>query len=303
MTWQLRERDCPICGPNVPANEFSAAHVDTDQLDAFAFASRKVPECMHWRLLECQKCRLLYASPAPQLGDLATLYRDADYDSNSEARFAATTYRQLIARLTVNESQRGTALDIGAGDGAFLHELLQLGYQRVVGIEPSSAPIAAAPPHVRPYLRQELFLPGLFDSDQFDLVTCFQTIEHVDDPLGLAREVLRILKPNGLMVLVGHNRNAWTAKVLGARCPIFDVEHLQLFNPTSICSLVSSAGFGDVRSGTIWNRYPLSYWMRLAPIPQFVARPVHSLLRGCRLIDLPLSVPVGNQFVAGRREL
>ena len=45
-------------------------------LGRFAFASRKLPEYMHWQLWECRRCDLLYADPkraGPE--ELAGLYR------------------------------------------------------------------------------------------------------------------------------------------------------------------------------------------------------------------------------------
>ena len=39
--------------------------LDPEALDELAFASRKPPEYMHLRLLECPVCDLLYADPAP----------------------------------------------------------------------------------------------------------------------------------------------------------------------------------------------------------------------------------------------
>ena len=35
---------------------FAEAKFDLDVLDGFAFASRKLPEYMHWRLVECGRC-------------------------------------------------------------------------------------------------------------------------------------------------------------------------------------------------------------------------------------------------------
>ena len=52
-----------------------------EALERYAFASRKTPEYMHWRLSQCQRCDLLYVDPAPRSDDLAMLYRQADFDS------------------------------------------------------------------------------------------------------------------------------------------------------------------------------------------------------------------------------
>lgn len=63
----MADRPCPICGSADESHVYSDAHFDLARLDEFAFASRKIPEYMHYRLITCPVCDLLYASPAPVL--------------------------------------------------------------------------------------------------------------------------------------------------------------------------------------------------------------------------------------------
>jgi hypothetical protein len=69
------------------------------------------------------------------------------------------------------------------------------------------------------------------------------------------------------LVAVVHNRRALSARLLGAKSPVFDIEHLQLFSTASSRRLFRLAGFSDVRAVPIWNRYPLHYWIKLFPFP------------------------------------
>jgi SAM-dependent methyltransferase len=203
---QATVRHCPVCGESGRPHLFADANVDPEQLNQFAFASRKLPEYMHWRLWECGQCDLLYANPAPSVEQLAGLYRDAAFGSGTEAHWAAKTYGGLLKGIAPQLPDRAGALDIGTGDGAFLHELLDQQFTSVVGIEPSTAPIRSASDRVRPLIRQGLFQPGSFAEGQFSLVSCFQTIEHLSDPASVVEEAKRILKPGGAIFLIGHNR-------------------------------------------------------------------------------------------------
>ena len=137
----LIARSCPICGPQGDPRPFAEANFDLDALDGFAFASRKLPEYMHWRLVECGRCDVLYAAEAPRLEDLARLYHAADFDSASEARYASQTYGRRLESIGRQLPDRDGAVDVGTGDGVFLRELLAAGYTGVVGVEPSEAPI------------------------------------------------------------------------------------------------------------------------------------------------------------------
>ncbi len=178
-----------------PGRLLAQARINLAALDAFGFASRKTPEYMHWRLVECHRCDIVYANPAPAAEELAALYREAAFAATVESRYASATYGRLLRALVPHWPDRAGALDIGTGDGTFLRELLDAGFSDVLGIEPSAAPIAAADPAIRPLIRQDTFRPESFPEASFRLVSCFQTIEHVPDPLDLARAAWRLLKP------------------------------------------------------------------------------------------------------------
>ena len=294
-------RPCPLCGAHDSSNVYAEAKLDPAALDQYAFASRKVPEFQHHRLVICPSCDLLYASPVPPPGELADAYREAAFDSGEESRFAARTYFGLLSRFVHRLPDRHGALDIGAGDGAFLQELLDAGFSDVVGVEPSAAPVNAAPPEIRKLIVHDIFRPGLFAPGLFSLVTCFQTLEHVPDPLALCRAALDLLKSGGMLFVVSHDRQALTNRLLGTRSPIIDIEHLQLFCRTSIRRLLETAGFVRVRTLPVWNQYPLHYWMRLLPMPRGMKRRLLPRFRELSFGRMPLAIPAGNLAAVGRR--
>ncbi|KMO21147.1 hypothetical protein SQ03_04125 [Methylobacterium platani JCM 14648] len=268
MLDRLQNRDCPVCGaPEGRARPFLSASLDPARIGALSFASRKAPEYMSFRLVRCQTCETVFAAEAPEAEALAAAYREAGYDSAEEARYAACTYARALARHLGPAQGRGAALEIGAGTGIFLDELLALGFSEVVGIEPSHEAVAAAPAPLRPHLRVGVFEPGLCRPGSQSLVCCFQTLEHVPDPRGLTREAYALLRPGGLIAFVTHDYRAPVNRLLGRRSPIVDIEHMQLFCRASLHRLLGEAGFEEIRIGTIRNRYPLRYWLRLLPLP------------------------------------
>ncbi len=99
VTLVFEDRLCPLCGSTANSRLFAEARFDPSRLDAMSFSSRKTPEGMHHRLLECTSCDLLYASPVPTFDSIVDAYRDAGYSSGEEARYAAATYATLVARI------------------------------------------------------------------------------------------------------------------------------------------------------------------------------------------------------------
>jgi SAM-dependent methyltransferase len=287
-------RACPLCGSREEAHVVEAAF-DPARLGTLSFASRKPPELMHWRLVTCATCGLEYANPVPAPDVLLREYREAGFDAAAESTFAAETYARVVARLLPTLPGRSGALDIGAGDGAFLERLLELGFSDVVGLEPSPAARGRASVRVQQLIREEPLVAGVLEEGCFSLVTCLQTIEHVPDPLPLCTEARRVLREGGAVLLVSHDRHAWPARLLGRRSPIYDIEHLQLFDRRTVRLLLERAGFERIEVHTLVNRYPLGYWLRLARAPSRIVR-----LLGAAA-SLPVSAPVGNVWTIGYR--
>jgi SAM-dependent methyltransferase len=257
---------------------------------------------MHPRLIECPQCGLLYGSPVLSPETLADAYRDAAFDSGNEGQFASETYAREIRKIMPRLPDLNGSLDIGTGDGAFLEQLTRLGFQNAIGVEPSQAPYDAARPEIRDRIRLGLFRSEDYPPAGFSLVTCFQTMEHLWDPLEIARGVLPLLKMGGAFAIVVHNRHALSAKILGFKSPIFDIEHLQLFSPQTARSLLERAGFKRVHAASIWNRYPLYYWIKLFPLPNRIKNILLNFARNSRIGKILVALPAGNLICVGYRE-
>jgi SAM-dependent methyltransferase len=294
ISMDLQPKPCPICKAGDNSDLFREGNIDETRLTSAAFSSRKLPEYMHLRLMRCRTCDLVYSSPAPSLEFLSTSYRDASFDAGKESAYAAATYFAYLRKM--KRAVPRPALDIGAGDGAFLRQLVDHGFTDATGYEPSMAPVQAADPAIRGRIIPKLFDPSEVPAASLGLVTCFQTIEHVYDPLTLVSEMQRILYPGGTAFLVGHNVDAFSARLMGEKSPIFDIEHLQLLNRRSATALMEAAGFRDVSVFPIYNAYPIAYWAKLFPIPGSMKTGFLALLNGPMkwLGDRTLPLPAGN---------
>jgi SAM-dependent methyltransferase len=97
-------------------------------------------------------------------------------------------------------------LDVACGRGEFLHYASKHGLQ-VVGVDLSPVAIDAARARLggdaELHLGSGEQLP--FDDDSFEYVTCLGSLEHFTDPLQGAREIARVLRPDGTALVLVPN--------------------------------------------------------------------------------------------------
>ncbi|WP_097092087.1 class I SAM-dependent methyltransferase [Novosphingobium sp. Chol11] len=288
-------RACPLCGAGADqAEPFLSDTRDESRVSASSFASRKVPEYMSHAMVRCRACDLAYVDRPPSVASLAASYHEADYDSAEEAEDAADAYARALGPVLQQLKGRGAALEIGTGTAAFLERLQNAGFTSLVGVEPSTAAIAAAPTHRKAWIREGIFEEGDFAPDSFDLICCFMTLEHVQDPGALVASAYRLLRPGGVFVGVTHDRRGLLNRLLGRRSPIVDIEHMQLFSAKSARRLLQINGYGDVGGASFYNSYRPSYWLRLVPLPAGLKAGLTRMVRGSWLDRRRLSVNVGN---------
>ena len=163
------------------------------------------------------------------------------------------------------------------------------------------AAIASADPSIRPHMICDLMRPGLFEAEQFDVVCMFQTFDHITDPNALLDECFRVLKPGGFLLCLNHNVEAPSARLLGERSPIVDVEHPFLYSPKTMAKVAEAHGFVVAESGPARNRVTVRYLAWLAPQPAAIKRRVLDWLKNARIGRLTFSVPLGNLYFIARK--
>ena len=83
----------------------------------------------------------------------------------------------------------------------------------------------------------------------------------------MLEKAYKLLRPGGVIYVIVHNEQAFQARLFGKRSPIYDVEHIYLFNSSTLPMICRKAGFEPVRTFNVANTYPLEYWLRMSPLP------------------------------------
>lgn len=296
----LAPTSCPICGPGVASDEVHPANFSPADLNPEVFSARRLPDRIHYRMVRCGSCGLLRSDPVLPPARLADLYAESTFDYGREVDNLRRTYGRYLDRAHP-AGGRGALLEVGCGNGFFLTTARELGYQEVQGVEPSRAAAEQAQPDLREHITIDVMREGLFADGSFDTVCFFQVFDHLPDPRAVLRAARRTLRPGGVVLCLNHNLDSASARLLGERSPIIDIEHTHLYTPKTLARMFATEGFQVVESGAVTNTYSIRYLARLLPLPGGLKR------AALRFLEAPagglrLRVPLGNLYlIAGVR--
>ena len=101
---------------------------------------------------------------------------------------------------TANGRQR-SILDVGCGTGTMLHYLSR--YGEVLGVDSDDQAVRFCHQRGAYQVRQVGPLPSRlpFEDGAFDLITMLDVLEHIEDDRGTLRELYRLLRPGGMLML------------------------------------------------------------------------------------------------------
>jgi 2-polyprenyl-3-methyl-5-hydroxy-6-metoxy-1,4-benzoquinol methylase len=106
-------------------------------------------------------------------------------------------------------------LDVGSGNGLVPQAVAERTGSRVLGIDVSGACVRYAAEHfAHPAVEyRHAAIEDLEPDTEFGLVTMYEVIEHVDDPVGVLRRVRDWLDPGGYVILSTPNRSSLNRRI------------------------------------------------------------------------------------------
>ena len=212
-------------------------------------------------VVQCHACGLGLTNPQPSDAELGEIYGPdyvlADESDTAAAamvlrskRATADHYLDLLAAAGV--PARGALLEIGCGAGNFLVRAADRGFD-VTGLEYSPYAAERAKKNLNGRGRVRVGEIALFadQHDAYDVCVLCDVIEHVRHPDEFVRQILRLLRPGGALLVVTPSLDSWSARVLGSRWMEYKAEHLYYFTRATITRQLEGAGYTDItlRSG------------------------------------------------------
>lgn len=300
-TISLSPTSCALCDTKDNATQLYPANFTVSDLNPEIFSARRLPDKIHYRIVQCNQCGLLRSDPVADATLLDRLYKASSFDYSNEVEDLKKTYRRYLNKINRFSKAKNSLLEIGCGNGFFLEEALQLGYMSIRGLEPSGQAISKASCLVAPHIVCDVMKPGLFEPESFDVVCFFQALDHIPDPNAFLRECFRILKPGGFVLCLNHNATAFSARLMGEKSPIVDIEHTYLYSPKTISALFRKHNFTIKEIGSATNTNSLFYLTRLVPFPAPIKNFLLHALRNSFLGRIRLSLPLGNLYCIGQK--
>lgn len=269
----LEERVCPACGG--------------------LSRTRSLSREGEYELVRCTDCRMLYTHRAQSIaGKILHYDRLARERVDSTSALSPAHYGlanqikcvglyERVLRYIVDTIPAGgiNFVDVGCAGGLFLLAAQSIdGYH--CGVPPRfNVRGISIDPRERVETERSVGCPVLFPDEAADkwagwadVVTLMNVLEHVSDPFGLLRQLRRILKPRGLLLIdVPNNAVVSLRGSLFGRWPELDLgEHINHFVPSTLDRLLARAGFSP--EGRLWGMYKGVESLAIAPGMRMAAR-------------------------------
>ena len=187
-----------------------------------------------------QDLDMLITSPQPSPENLGSYYESNDYISHTDSKRSlfekayhfvkGIALKNKLNLINNCSSIKGNLLDIGAGTGDFLLTAKQNGWN-TIGVEPSEKAkgIAIGKGIQFSDSTEEL------ESNSFDVITMWHVLEHVPNLEIQIKELKRLVKPNGTIIIAVPNFKSYDANYYGKFWAAFDVPiHFWHFSKTAI---------------------------------------------------------------------
>jgi 2-polyprenyl-3-methyl-5-hydroxy-6-metoxy-1,4-benzoquinol methylase len=201
---------------------------------------------------------LLKTNPQPSSESLFRYYESEDYISHTDAkRTLFEKIYHLVKKRAINQkiglieywqSGTGTVLDIGCGTGDFLAEAKKNNW-KTVGMEPSSKAKTSAK-------QKGICLVETYDELEdhyFDVITMWHVLEHVSDLENQIKELKRLVKPTGTIIIAVPNFKSYDASYYGVFWAAYDVpRHLWHFSKTAMEKLFAKQNLKLKKVNPMW---------------------------------------------------
>lgn len=296
---------CNLCGAR-DSQLLYPSSLTCDRPDPSEFRCTSAAYGVHPPIVRCRVCGLVYANPrwdSSVVRDSYTVVEDPTYVEERDGRVLTFSRNlQPFEGLVAATSQTRRLLDVGCHIGVMVELAQQRGWE-AWGVEPSTWAAEQARARGLHVITATLAEAGLEDH-YFDVVTMWDVIEHLTDPMAELGQVRRVLKPGGIVAIHTMDIDALFARLMGKHWPWFMEMHLYYFSPRTLRMMLTKQGFAVFRSSAQGRFLRLGYLTtRIEPFNRFIARAMAAVVDRLKLGSLAVPVNTGDNFTMYARKV
>ncbi|MCX8043026.1 MAG: class I SAM-dependent methyltransferase [Desulfobacterota bacterium] len=303
-----QEVSCNLCGETTYSVVYPARFSPEDSAHTVLARFRQCGgDLLLDRVVRCKRCGLVYINPRLRDDLLLQEYTDASIQGYKEQfvaqhRGRERAFTRCLQQINKYVPSRGKLLDVGAAAGTFMAVARRDGWE-VSGCEPNTWFCQWGKEHYGITIDQGTLFNQKYPENFFDVITLWDVIEHVTDPLSLVAACARLLKPNGLFVCTYPDIGSWIARLMQRRWVFLMSVHLYYFTKTTIRSLLQRCGFKVERIFPHIQILQAGYILyRMQTHSAFLYRICKAVLDITRMHDRMLPYWVGINCVIARKE-
>jgi len=227
--------------------------------------------------------------------DLYAAVEDPLYVEEREGRILTFEHHLRPMERYTGPAAGRTLLDVGAHTGVFVEIAARHGWD-AWGVEPSHWAVEQARTRGLQMWTGTLQTAQIADQS-FSVVTMWDVIEHLTDPLRTLQEAWRVLEPDGWLVIHTIDIESLFARLMGPRWPWLMEMHLYYYSQQTMVRMLEKAGFHVVWKGA-QGRYLRAGYLasRLALLMPPLGKPLAWLITTLRLRGVPVRINLGDLF-------
>lgn len=205
-----------------------------------------------YQIVRCTNCNLVYLLDVPPAKELSELYSKSFFTSSSKFGASKNSPGSINARKRIDwilefpGIKTGAWLDIGCATGDFLLAATPF-VGELYGNDVSTYAIKIGGQRGLNNLREGDFASLKYPTENFDVITMWDLIEHVPDPKLTLAKAYQALKPGGYIVLSTGDVESLAARITGRFWHLMIPPlHIYFFSKRTIRRYLESSGFKEI---------------------------------------------------------
>jgi 2-polyprenyl-3-methyl-5-hydroxy-6-metoxy-1,4-benzoquinol methylase len=219
--------------------------------EAFSLVSCKnCGATFHRRILRQEDLKILYSQ---WINNTQIEYMEALCKAGTKSEKEFEKGRQSIKHLlrlqkmlNLKATETIRLVDYGCGDGDFLGIAKLMGFD-VYGIDFSSVRNERAA-KMGITVFHDLETLKSHQIDKINVVTMFQVLEHLDNPLAVLKDIAKTMEDGGILIVeVPNCQGIKQPKNFSEFCSVHPLEHINAFTPITLQKICEKAGYVPIK--------------------------------------------------------